>query len=120
MSKGVYPREPRNSRNARARKLFREYGFDVESVSFIRGHFEEFMAIKCWPSTDVAEVVEFFTRPSKHDPVIITRVHIGRETYPGSGKYHPRVYVAWNEVPKPPMSWDEINKMTAILAGVEL
>lgn len=102
-------------REARARKLFREAGFDVESVSMIRGqHPGEFMAIKCWPSTDVATVVEWFLSPL-NCTVHITRVHVGRETYPGSGKYHPRVFVAWDNIPEPRMSWEEIDKAVANL-----
>jgi hypothetical protein len=96
--------------------MFREAGFDVESVPWIRGRHEgEFMAIKCWPSREVADVVEFFMK-APDSSVYISRVHVGRETYPGSDKYHPRVIVAWINNPAPTMTWDQIE--AAIAKGV--
>lgn len=96
-------------RNRLARAMFREHGFDVEAVSWIRAHEEEFMAIRCWPETEVARVVEFLTQPG-NNAVHITRIHMGRQlpTANGPDRYHPRVYVAWDHNPEPRMTWEQI------------
>lgn len=74
------------------RRLFREHGFQVEAVPFIRAHDEEFMAIVCWPSTDVGEVVELLTRPEQK-ALTVQRIHIGRP-YAGQPPVC-RVYLKW-------------------------
>jgi hypothetical protein len=73
--------------------MFRERGFDVEAVPFMRARDREFMAVKCWPAQDVAEVVEMLADP-RNRVLEVQRIHIGRETYPGQPPMA-RVYVRW-------------------------
>jgi hypothetical protein len=75
------------------RRHFREAGFRVEAVPFIRARDEEFMAVLCFPATDVATTVQILTHPDQK-VLEITRIHIGRVTYPGQSP-ECRVYVRW-------------------------
>jgi hypothetical protein len=73
--------------------MFRELGLRVEAVPFIRARDEEFMAILCWPATDVAQTVLLLTGQA-NQVLEVTRIHIGRVTYPGQPP-EARVYVRW-------------------------
>ena len=80
-----------------ARRLFREHGYRVEAVPFIRAHGDEFMAVLCWPSTDVGDVIELLTRPEQKY-LDVQRIHVGR---PYAGQLPEcRVYLKW-ALPEP-------------------
>ena len=96
-------------REEAVRRLFRQTGFRVESVSFIRARDEEFMAIHCYPQQDVAEVVQLLTDPRSAD-LEITRIH--------SGTSAARVYVRFTDSARlPALTWDQ---MDAAIKALEI
>jgi len=96
-----------NNAEAGARRIFREYGFNVESVPFIRAQHEgEFMNVVVWPAKETAKVVEFFTRP-ENTTMEMTRIHVG---HPGpDGNIAVRIYFRFDLPRTGERSQDEIN-----------
>jgi hypothetical protein len=99
-------RQPAN-RESKARALFRQAGFRVESVSFIRGANDEFMSIVCFPGTDAWTAVRLLTDPG-NDTLEITRIHTGRDNGMNRGNVEVRVYVRFISQPQPSMSYAEM------------
>lgn len=90
----------RKSRDELARQMFRAQGFEVKSVSLGRQRENgEFMELVFWPGHEAWVAVELLTQKA-NNAVHISRIHIGRETYPGQPQVV-RVYVAWDSVPEP-------------------
>lgn len=77
-----------------ARQMFRALGYQVEAISWVRSKDGEFMAVKCWPATDTADLVELLLSPRNHY-LQITRIHLGRDNGLNNGNVTARVYLRW-------------------------
>ena len=94
-------------REAQARALFRQYGFRVESVPFIRRQNDAFMCLKFFPGDEAWMAVELLTRKGQ-DTLEITRIHAGRDNGMNRGNVEVRVYVAFIQQPQPQMTYAEM------------
>jgi hypothetical protein len=80
-------RRAQSEREAGVRKLFRQFGFRVESVPWIRAHNGEFMAIVIFPQTEVGQYIEFLSRPEQW-PLEVEKVRTGTSAA--------RIFLRWS------------------------